>query len=545
MRTTPAHGVRSEASAGPDLVDDLLGAVRSGAAWPAQARGVRLTTWSTTALPGPRAARWHGVIERHVAATVVTLAVTAVLVRLPFVISPLTSDEAGFLMVGSQWSPGTSLYGAYWVDRPPGLVAIFAVVSALGGQVALRLVGAWAAALAVVAASAIGGRLAPGRRTAPVLCGLLVLALVSSPLVDMTEVDGEILALPLVLAGLAMLVRAVRPSGGVAVGWSFGAGAAAGAAASVKQDLVDVGVAAVVLAVALLARRRGCDAVVLLGSFTVGCCMTGVALLLLAVSRGTGLAGLWQAIVVFRVEAAAAIAQYAPTTVGTRGTLLLGAFVATGAPVLLAALLGLRWRASPWPWVVGALLAWESVCVVAGGSYWLHYLVGVVPGLALLLAVGLSATTTHDRGVRRLAVRAGTGMGLRLVVVSSVGGLCFLAARPPARSADEQAVIDYLSAHRDAGTSGVTAFGDPALLQQSGLHSPYPDLWSLPVRVHDPSLSAFSTLLRGDARPEWVVVNGSGLGSWGLDASAADRVLARHYRDVFTAGTLHVMAQRT
>ncbi len=477
---------------------------------------------------------------------VALLAVLAVLVRLPYLTSPLTSDEAGFLMVGSQWSPGTSLYGAYWVDRPPGLVAIFAVVSDLGGQVALRLVGAAAAALAVLAAAAIGRLLAPARRTAPVLCALLVVALVSSPLLDVAEVDGEVLSLPFALAGLAMLARAVPAPGrvGVGVGWSVGAGAAGVAAASIKQNVVDVALAVVVLVVALLLRRRAREAVLLLGSFVLGAVTVGAALLGLAVSRGTSLSGLWQAVVVFRLDASAVITQLAPAAAGTRATGLLIAFVATGAPVLVLGLAGLRWRATPWPWVVAAVLGWEAIGVVAGGSYWLHYLVGLVPGLVVLLALSRSAAATHDRGVRRLAVTVGGGLGLWLVVVSGLGGLCFLALHPPERTPDEQAVIDYLAAHRDAGTSGVTAFGDPALLQQSGLSSPYPDLWSLPVRVHDPSLTSFGALLRSPRRPDWVVMEGSSLGSWGLEATTADRLLHQHYVGAFTAGTLHVLTRR-
>ena len=477
------------------------------------------------------------------------LAVLAVLVRLPFLTAPLTSDEGGFLMVGSQWSPGASLYGSYWVDRPPGLIAIFAVVHALGGQVALRLVGAGAAALAVLAAGALGRHLAPSRRTAPALCALLVLALVSSPLLDMAEVDGEILALPLVLGGLVMLARAVEGGvgprvHGVRVGWGVGAGAAGLAAASIKQNVADVAVAAVVLALALLLRRRWRDALALIGSVGCGAVVVAAALLGLAVSRGTSLPGLWQAVVVFRVDASAVLAQYASAVVDARGRTLLVAFVATGAPVLLLALGGLRWRASPWPWVLAAVLTWEGFGVVAGGSYWLHYLVGLVPGLVLLLAASLHPPGTHDHGPRRVATRVGAGPGLALVVLSGAVGLCFLAAHPPTRPADQQAVAEYLAAHREAGTSAVTAFGDPALLQQAGMHSPSPDLWSLPVRVHDPSLTAFSDLLRSPQRPQWVVMTGRSLRSWGLDARTADRVLERRYTPAFRSGGLRVLARR-
>ena len=89
---------------------------------------------------------------------------TTVLVRVPLVRLPLSSDEAGFLVVGGQWGPGRSLYGDYWGDRPPGLIALTHLAQAAGGGVGLRLMGAVAAAVAVVAGALVGRRLAPRQR---------------------------------------------------------------------------------------------------------------------------------------------------------------------------------------------------------------------------------------------------------------------------------------------------------------------------------------------------------------------------------------------
>ena len=52
---------------------------------------------------------------------------------LPFMARPLSPDEAGYLIVGGQWAEGSSLYGDYWVDRPPGLIAIFELAETMGG----------------------------------------------------------------------------------------------------------------------------------------------------------------------------------------------------------------------------------------------------------------------------------------------------------------------------------------------------------------------------------------------------------------------------
>ena len=69
------------------------------------------------------------------------LVLLALIACLPFINRPAGPDESGFLLVASQWRPGHSLYGNYWVDRPPLLLLIFDLASHLGGVVGLRLIG--------------------------------------------------------------------------------------------------------------------------------------------------------------------------------------------------------------------------------------------------------------------------------------------------------------------------------------------------------------------------------------------------------------------
>ena len=104
-----------------------------------------------------------------------------------------------------------------------------------------------------------------------------------------------------------------------------------------------------------------------------------------AAARGTDPGELWDAVVVFRQQAAAVIASSATGSTPHRLGAMLLALVATGAPVLAvvlarrlparaaAGVLDLRWPAL-------AVLAWELFVVLGGGSYWLHYLMGLVPG---------------------------------------------------------------------------------------------------------------------------------------------------------------------
>ena len=82
----------------------------------------------------------------------------------------------------------------------------------------------------------------------------------------------------------------------------------------------------------------------------------------------------------------------------------------------------------------------------------------------------------------------------------------------------------------------MVAFGAANILQATGLVSPYPDLWSLPVRVHDPDLADLTALLDGDDRPTWMVVAGTSLATWGVDATTADQALQEHYELATSAG---------
>src|SRR3954470_21430165 len=99
----------------------------------------------------------------------------------------LSPHEGGRLMVGGQWSDGSSLYGDYFVDRPPLLIAIFALADALGGSAwALRLLG-----MAVLAGTVVrAGAVARAAAVPPLPPALTAALLVSTPLFGSTVVNG-------------------------------------------------------------------------------------------------------------------------------------------------------------------------------------------------------------------------------------------------------------------------------------------------------------------------------------------------------------------
>src|SRR4051794_15625474 len=146
---------------------------------------------------------------------VAALAWAAVLARLPAVARPLSNDEGGFLMVAAQWAPGSSLYGNYWVDRPPLIIGLFQLADLLGGgPVTLRLLAAAWVGTSVVLAAALAravGRAAGRPRAAalgPVWAAATAAVFLVTPLFDPGEVDGELLAVPFVLAGLIAVLEA-------------------------------------------------------------------------------------------------------------------------------------------------------------------------------------------------------------------------------------------------------------------------------------------------------------------------------------------------
>ena len=248
---------------------------------------------------------------------VAVFAVGVCLGWLPFIGRSLSPDEGGFLIVGSQWTDGSSLYGDYWVDRPPVLIWIFEAADALGGVVPLRLMGTAAVVLAVLLAAVLGRQAAPGEHRGVLMPAAAAAFLAASPLLGGSVVNAEVLGLPLVLAGMVALVKAHTHAGTPAWGWAAAAGALGMLAFEVKQSLLDVFVMAAAL---LLTRSRSVRAV---AGIAVGAVLTGAVTLALAASRGTSPSDLWEAVVTFRVDAARVLVDSSQASAGGRLTELM------------------------------------------------------------------------------------------------------------------------------------------------------------------------------------------------------------------------------
>ncbi|HEX2895220.1 MAG TPA: hypothetical protein VHO29_14575 [Marmoricola sp.] len=441
---------------------------------------------------------------------VLALAGAAALMRLAFLPAPEGGDEGGYLAVARQWhGAGPSLYGHYWVDRPPLLIGMFQVAAALGGLPALRVIGALAAAAAVLGVASACRQLA-GRRAA-VWSAAVAAALFVSPQLGTVQVNGELLAAPFVAWSIALSVHALRPTP-VPRRWAaaFGAGLLAVAALLVKQNMAEPFVfAGVAMLVAWRTRAveradvRRFGAGVAIGAAT-GAVLVGDWVML----RGARLWAVFNAMYPFRIKAARVLATVPDQGQTHRFDLFLVALLTSGVLLLVAAFawaLVRRQAGGPAGWALSATLAWSVTSMLLGGGFWDHYLVELIVPVGLAAGLALSPPST---------VRTRSGHPLRdtgvlpalasvlVVVVALVHWGGGLRAKESNRGVSVGRAIKIVAV---PGDTLVSVVGDAETVDTSGLPSPYPYLWTLPAQVDDPQLGRLTSLLAGPDAPTWLV----------------------------------------
>ncbi|MFL6060260.1 MAG: hypothetical protein ACJ72E_03440 [Marmoricola sp.] len=481
-------------------------------------------------------------MRRYLRIAVPVAAAAAVLGWLPFLGRATASDEGGYMIVGSQWGHGSSLYGSYWVDRPPLLILLHGLAAALGGTVALRVIGILGVVVAVVLAGAISraatlGLARPAHRIAVLAPVVIAATFLTTPDFGTMTVDGELLSVPLLLAGFLACIRACSATEDrTALRWAAAAGVAATSAAMVKQNAVDVFLLALVVLLTRALTGERARALRIGAVFLGAAVLTLTAFLLLSAARGTSPDGLWNALVTFRFDAARSIYDTSSAASSARLDRLLRSVSASLCPLLLL-VLGLQVARARrtrhggtgvpdlrWPALV--VLAWEVVVIAGGGGFWLHYLIVLVPGMVLLAAAAAQ---------RPLALRAVLG-GALVAAVLSAGAATVGAAQAVQGPPSDALVVRYLKAHDQPGDTAVVAFGRPNILWDTHLRSPYDELWALPVLVRDHSLLDFTRVLDSPQAPTWVVVDGTSLSSEGVDGATAESVLDARYHPVAHEG---------
>jgi hypothetical protein len=438
--------------------------------------------------------------------------------RAPYLRTPLGRDEGGISYVASHWSAGhgSSLYGAYWLDRPPLLVGLFKLAG-LGGELGLRVLGALAA-LALVVVIALLGRAVAGPRAGRI-AGLLAAFLAGSVSLGAVYTPGELLAsvpsalsvLCLVLAHRSRRARFVVAAGALAVG-----------AALVKQSFLDAGVAGVafVAASALLDREVRLRWPL---AYVAGAAIPFVALLVWLVATGLTPGSFVYTLFGFRLDLLHTLsASNLPLHV--RIAHLERPAWSSGLLLALAgSVVGLWYLRRDRVLVVtfGAWLAAATVGVLGGGSYFMHYLIELVP-------VGCVAAA---------AVIAGARVPIRIVALGVFAAVALNAAYDGAVSAShhtphhrELAIGHYIRDHARPGDTDYVMYARANVVYYAGLRQPYPYLWSLMVRVRPGARAQLQRLLGSPQRPTWLVP-WQHARLWHLDPGGTTaRLIRRNYR---------------
>jgi hypothetical protein len=455
--------------------------------------------------------------------------VVAVLVssalRLPGLLATPSSDEAGFLLVARSWAPTSdSLYGPYWVDRPPVLLAAYRLTDALAGQVGPRLLALVLAAALVVSVHLLALRLAgvePAR-----LATVTTVTLLANPDLSAWTAKGEVLGTPLVALSWLLLVRALGPG---RARLAVPAGICAMTAGGFKQSLVGGLVFAVVLlAASLLTDRLPPRRLLRVGwHFAVGALVPVLVCLAWMATSPATLASGWYQVVGFRADASAVLAasdSRAPVERAHDLTLL---FVTCGmAPLVALALASARRWWSRWSAFSCALAATTAVDlagVVVSGSFWHAYLVPLVPDVALLATLAASAGPPMRNLTRFVAALAA------VATLASYAGFARDRLVSPTPSGPWQ-VGHAISEVAGRDDTIVSLYGSAELVEASGLPSPYRHLWSLPMRTLDPDQDELRSVLSGSQAPTWVVAV-LPLDSWHIDSDRRLRdLLLDRYR---------------
>lgn len=429
-----------------------------------------------------------------------TAAVLTGLMRLPGLLWPIRPDEAGFTLVARAWDPQPdSMFGDYWVDRPPLVIAVVKAADAVGGPYFLRVVTALACVWLVVAAGQTA-RLIAGDRAAT-WSAVATAALTSSALIDPVVAKGEILGIPLVVTSFGLALLALRRE---SPALAAAAGLVATCALGLKQNMVGglVFGGVLLLAAWLSGQISRTTFRQLARAAAAGAAMPVLATVVWAVWSGVRLDAVWYAVFGFRGDAFAVIASGPAGAPHARAWEMVGIVLVSGLAWVLAGFvvrLGAAWRVDRT--VTAATLAVilvDAAGLVLGGSYWRPYLFLLVPGAALCVALFAGRDSREGQTMRTgvsVAVFSCAASWVVLVLATTGGSVV------PSEYYTGEAVG---AAARPTDT--MLVYGGRADIQYaSGLTSPYPYLWSLPMRTRDLELAELRTVLAGKDAPTWIV----------------------------------------
>ena len=332
--------------------------------------------------------------------------------RLPYMDFPLGTDEGGIAFIAKAWGTGHgSLYGAYWVDRPPLLLTLYKL-AVPGGAVGIRVLAALAA-LALVTATTLLARAVAGDRAARV-AAVLSAGLAGSSALTAVFANSELLAAVPACASVGCLVAAHRRGGAA---WMAGAGLLAVTALLVKQSFLDAGFAGAAFLVASSVRDRR-PRLGWAGAYLAGALLPLIPVALWLHFAHVRPGDLVYALIGFRIDGLHALSTSGiPLHVRVQRLLVPGA--ASGLFAMLVIALGGIRRLRGDLVLATTLVAWLAACttgVLGGGSYWPHYLIQLVAPASVLAGVALAGIHALPRAVVVAALAA-------MAIIGTIGAV--------------------------------------------------------------------------------------------------------------------------
>jgi hypothetical protein len=433
-------------------------------------------------------------------------ALAAFLLRFPGLLWPVRPDEAGFTLVARHWHPQPDrLYGDYFVDRPPPIIALIKASDWIGGPLFIRFVAALGCVLLVVAAARTAYLLGGDR--AARWTAVATAAVTTNTMIDAVAAKGEILGIPFVVGSFWLALEALRvlpASRRRALLCAFLAGVLGMTAVGLKQNMAS-GLAfggAVLLVSALRKELSWPDFGRLSGAALAGAAVPLGITVAWCLAVGVRLETLWYAVYGFRSDANDVLSMGSQDGPLYRAGQLAVIFVLTGMVLIVGwFLVSLpdAWRRNA-PATAGTLLVLlvDGAGVVLGGSFWRPYLIGMVPSVVLCAALVAGAPARRGR-----VMRVSVALAAASCLLSTVGWVATntTGVEPPTEIYTGQAIRDV----SEPGDTIVVYGGRADIVMTSGLESPYEHLWSLPMRTLDPQLDGLSALLASDKRPTWFV----------------------------------------
>jgi 4-amino-4-deoxy-L-arabinose transferase-like glycosyltransferase len=447
---------------------------------------------------------------------VLAAAALAVLLRVPFLFTGLSTDEGGYAYVAQQWSRGARLYDTAWLDRPQGLLITYRAllwINDSGWTIRLGMV--LAGAIITVALGVIGWVLV-GRRAGAVAAWLYAVVGVAPHLEGIT-LNGELLAGVPSTVSIALIVIWWRRDRSWR--WLAGAGLLAGLALTMKQSGID-GIVVGLVVLVLAARGRIRTAGVFLAAAGVpllACVLHGISV---------GWSRYWTALVGYQLSAMGGSAS----DTSTRWSDLsdhIGSVALDLTLILVVSCFGWRALDRGGRRLAGAWLFAGFVGINLGGSYWPHYFVQPLPALVLLVAAALVAVRS-PRWQRVLGA---------VVVLPTLIWLVALIPMSPDRRA-RTIPYDALAARDDRIAAVIRASTSPSdriyvLESEAYLYfaaqrtSPYPYLWGKPIDKIPEALPRLRAMLTAADRPTLVILDTPPAAVDPSGGIAAD--LARYY----------------